>query len=42
LNWNGATARYLGQLSRAHPERVQRRHSEHSRGWSIRRASADT
>ena len=27
LNWNGATARYLGQLARAHPERVQRRHS---------------
>jgi uncharacterized protein DUF5906 len=42
LNWNGATARYLGRLYNAHPERVERLHSEHSRGWRIHRASADT
>jgi hypothetical protein len=42
LDWNGSTARYLGQLARAHPERVERRHTEYSRRWRIHPPSPDT
>ena len=35
LSWPGATARHLGQLWRAHPERVERLHDKHSRAWRI-------
>jgi hypothetical protein len=35
LNWNGAAARHLGQLWRAHPERIERLHNKHSRAWRI-------
>ena len=38
LNWNGAAARHLGRLWRAHPERVERLHHNHSREWLIRHA----
>ena len=36
LNWNGATARYLGRLWRAHPERVERLSHQDARRWRIR------
>jgi hypothetical protein len=35
LNWNGAAARHLGRLYRAHPERVQRFHHTTRREWKI-------
>jgi hypothetical protein len=38
LSWNGSTARYLGKLWRAHPERVERLSHEDARRWRIRPA----
>ena len=35
LNWNGACARYLGRLHRAHPERIVRIHHNRARKWLI-------
>ena len=36
LSWNGSTARYLGKLWRAHPERVERLSHQNARRWRIR------
>ena len=35
LNWNGACARLLGRLHRAHPERIARIHHNRARQWLI-------